>query len=181
MTATSSTWRRVSRRLVIAVAVGLAAPLAWAPLTALEHARATWVIASLALVALLAVRRIPTAEDRYAAALPHAVALRVRLGHVRVATTHERGGRATAVVTWREAQTELLAVDGRSLASIGRNVLDLGWTMSLPLDDAEIARLRGPDGGQLVLLAAVDTEHDPWARVGNSPLHLQRCEIALRA
>lgn len=181
MAAAGTPWRRVARRLGIAVALGLVAPLSWAPLSAVEHVRAAWLIASIALVALLVVRRIPTAQDRYAAALVDAVALRVRLGHVRVAAAHARDGRPTAVVTWREAQTDLLDRHGRVLAGIGRNALATGWTMSVRLAEADIAWLLGPDGGRLELLAGVDTDHDPWARVGNSPLLLQRCEVALSA
>lgn len=181
MAAARTTWRRVARRLVVAIALGLAAPLSWAPLTLGEHLRAAWVVASIALVALLVVRRIPTAQDRYAAALVDAVALRVRLGHVRVAAAHESDGRPTAVVTWREAQTDLLDREGHVLAGIGRNALATGWTMSVRLDEADIAWLLSPDGGRLELLAGVDIDHDPWARIGNSPLLVRRCEVALSA
>lgn len=179
MTAASTTWRRLWRRVAVAVALGLAAPLSWAPLTPAEHVRASAFLASLVLLALLAVRRMPTAEDRYAAALHDAVALEVQLGHVRVATVHAREGRTQAVVTWREAQTALLDADGRALASVGRNALSQGWTMSLRIDDPEVLLLLGPDGGRMTLLAAVDRKHDPWARVGNSPLRVERCDVAL--
>ena len=97
----------------------------------------------------------------------------------RVATVHAREGRMQAVVTWREAQTALLDADGRSLASVGRNALAQGWTMSLRVDDPDVLLMLGPDGGRMTLVAAVDREHDPWARVGNSPLRVERCDVAL--
>ncbi len=181
MTAASTTWHRLWRRVAVAAVLGLAAPLSWAPLTLAEHARASAFLASLALVTLLAVRRMPTAGDRYAAAMHDAVALEVQLGHVRVATVHAREGRTQAVVTWREAQATLLDADGRALASVGRNVLAQGWTMSLRVDDPDVLLVLGPDGGRMTLLAAVDREHDPWARVGNSPLRVERCDVAMSA
>ncbi len=181
MTAASRTWRRVTRRLVVALALGLVLPLSWTPSTMAEHARAAALVASVALVSLLAVHRPPTAEDRYAAALVNAVALEVRLGHVRVASVHEREGRTHGVITWREATATLLDADGRPLAMVMRNALATGWTMSVRFDDPVLPKQLGTDSGRMVLHASVDTEHDPWARVGNSPLRLQRCEVAVSA
>ena len=65
------------------------------------------------------------------------------------------------------------------LTSIGRNHLATGWTMSVAFDDDAVPRLLARDrhGGGLSLLAAVDAAHDPWARIGNSPLHLRRCDV----
>jgi len=181
VTAASTTWRRATCRLLAALVVGLVVPLSWTPSTVAEHARAAAVVASLAALALLAVRRPPTAVERYAAALHHAVALEVQLGHVRVATVHEHDGRTHAVVTWRESQTILLDDEHRPLASIGRNMLALGWTMSLRVDDPDVLQRLRPEGGRITVLAAVDRDHDPWARVGNSPLHVERCDVAVRA
>jgi hypothetical protein len=173
--------RRLARRVAVAVGVGLVLPLSWTPETVADHARATALLASISLVALLAVRRMPTAEDRYAEALVHATALEVRLGHVRAATTHHREGRAHAVVTWREAQTVLLDADHRPIATVPRNALAQGWTMSLRFDDPGVPQLLARDRGHLTLVAAVDTENDPWARVGNAPLHVERCDVAFSA
>lgn len=181
MTAASRTWRRVLRRVAVAVALGLVLPLSWTPLTVAEHARAAALVASVVLVSLLVVRRPPTAEDHYAAALVHAVALEVRLGHVRVAAVHERDGCTQAVITWREAQTVLLDATHEPLAEVRRNVLAVGWTMSVRVDDAAVLRQLRSDTGRLTLLAAVDTENDPWARVGNSPLLVRRCDVAVSA
>lgn len=181
MTAASRTWRRVVRRLVVALALGAVLPLSWTPSTVAEHARAAALVASVALVSLLAVRRPPTAEDHYRAALVHAVALEVRLGHVRVASVHERDGRTHGVITWREATSVLLDGDHLPLATVMRNVVATGWTMSVRFDDPELARQLGNDPGRMVLVASVDTEHDPWARIGNSPLRLQSCDVAVSA
>ena len=54
MTAASRTWRRVARRLVVALALGLVLPLSWTPSTVAEHARAAALVASVVLVSLLA-------------------------------------------------------------------------------------------------------------------------------
>ena len=75
----------------------------------------------------------------------------------------------------------LLDADGRRLATVMRNALATGWTMSVRFDDPVLPKQLGTDAGRMVLHASVDTEHDPWARVGNSPLRLQRCEVAVSA
>lgn len=171
--------RRLARRLVLVLAGAVVLPFAWEPATVADHVNAALVLASLSAAAMLAVHREPTEDERYAAALPNAVALRVDLRHARVAATHERDGRTHVVLTWREARTVLLDAAHAPLTSIGRNHLATGWTMSVAFDDDAVPRLLARDrhGGGLSLLAAVDAAHDPWARIGNSPLHLRRCDV----
>jgi hypothetical protein len=151
------------RNLVALTAAVVLAPVVW--FSGDLMLRATYSIACVvAVVLVVRSRRHPESHSvAYTRALRESSALHVRLRHVRVAAVHT-GDRGTVVtVTWRAASTTLLDADGRTRATMARNVLTNAYTLSILVSDDIVAQLlaREPALGTLAVYGTTDLAEHP--------------------
>ncbi len=167
------------RTVALLAAVTLALPLGVTTYDPAAYLATSSMLLAVQLAVTLSVRWEEPPVTTYTRALAHAAALHVHLRHVRVAALHDVRGLTLVTVTWRAATTVALDADGRPLASLARNGLVDGYTLTLPFADADVARLLAADarGGDLSVYATTDLATNPDANVLDHGLHLDQYDV----